>query len=594
MYRLSHYLLPTTKEDPSGAEIPSHRLMIRAGMVRQLMAGVYSHLPLMWRAIRKAEQIVREEQDRIGAQELFMPGLNPAELWQETGRWSSFGDEMFRLKDRKGTDLALAPTHEEVITDLARTFIQSYKELPQQWYQFQTKFRDEPRPRSGVLRGRQFIMKDAYSLDVDQAGLDAAYALQREAYQRTFRRCGISFVIVGASSGLMGGSGSEEFMVMTPSGEDTIAVCTNCGYAANVEVAEGTLPRDESTQFDTSGLADTPQPVPTPGMKTIEEVSGFLNVDPRQTLKTMLYMTAEEPVRPVMAVVRGDHDVNVERLGKVVGAGLRPAHEAEVEQICGGPAGYISPVGVGVPVDLIVDAEVDAHGGYVAGANQADTHFTSVSPLRDFPEGFRHVRIRMVTTGDLCVRCGGPLTVSRAIELGHIFKLGTKYSTALGATYLDSQGQQQPIVMGSYGIGLERIVACAIEQHHDEHGIIFPVSIAPFHVEVLMLDPADAEVRATAEGLAAALEEEGWDVLLDDRAERPGVKFADADLIGLPLQVIVGRKGLAAGQIEVKQRRTGERFHFVREDAPADIIRLLETDMAALSPESEQADFSPV
>lgn len=584
MYRCSSYLLPTTREDPAGAEIPSHRLLIRGGFVRQLMAGVYSHLPLMWRAIRKAMQIVREEQDRIGAQELFLPALNPAELWQESGRWTTFGDEMFRLKDRKGSDACLAPTHEEVIADLARAFIQSYRDMPQQWYQIQTKFRDEPRPRSGVLRGRQFIMKDAYSLDVDAAGLDAAYALQREAYQRTFRRCGIEFVIVGASSGLMGGSGSEEFMVLTPSGEDTIAVCPGTGYASNVEVAQGVLPPERRTPPLPEGSELPPlEEAATPDKKTIEEVAEYLGVAPQQTLKTLLFMTTNDTPFPVMAVVRGDHNVNEVVLSRLMGHGLRPAHLEEIEPVTGGPAGFISPVGQKDSLTIIVDADVEPNALYVAGANRPDLHLRNVYPPRDFPP-HRHERIRLVQEGDLEVSSGQPLLISRAIELGHIFKLGTRYGESLGARYLDEHGQQHPIWMGSYGIGLERIVACAIEQHHDDKGCVFPLPIAPFHAMVLVLDPAEPSVRDAGESLGTALESAGWEVLLDDREERPGVKFADADLSGIPFQVIVGRKGLAAGELEIKRRRDGERTLVPLAEAAARLQALLAEEQARYQP----------
>jgi len=579
MYRLAHYLLPTTKEDPAGAEIPSHKLMLRAGMIRQLMAGVHSHLPLLWRAIRKAQEIVREEQERIGAQELLMAALSPADLWQESGRWATFGDDMFRLKDRKQSDAALAPTHEEIITEHARAFIHSYRQLPQMWFQIQGKFRDEPRPRSGVLRGRQFIMKDAYSLDVDTAGLDVSYANQREAYQRTFRRCGIDFVIVGASSGLMGGSGSEEFMVLTPSGEDTIAVCPNCGYAANVEVAAGHLPPAKTTP-PPAGALPAMTPVETPGQKSIDDVASFLQVTPAQTLKSMLYMTQEATPRAVMVVVRGDHEVNVDRLTKVLGGvGVRPAHDAEVQQVTGSPAGFISPVGLATAVTILLDQDILPEGVYVAGANRAEHHCTGVVPARDFP-AFTREHLRLVAEGDLCVTCGGTLTVSRAIELGHIFKLGLRYSTTMGAMFLDAEGKQQPIVMGSYGIGMERIVACAIEQHHDDQGICFPLPIAPFHVVILALDPGDEAVMEAATTLGGSLEAAGWDVVLDDREERPGVKFADADLIGLPFQVIIGRKGLGAGTLEIKRRRDGERVNVPVAEVSSRLQTLLQEEAA--------------
>ena len=582
MYRLAHYLAPTTKEKPADAVIPSHVLMLRAGYVRQLGAGLYVHLPLMWRSVRKAEQIVREEQNRIGAQEMFMPGMTPAGLWEESGRWKAFGDDMFRVKDRKGGDYALAPTHEEVVADVARGYINSYKQLPQIWYQFQTKFRDEPRPRSGVIRSRQFIMKDAYSLDIDEAGLDKAYALEREAYIRAFTRCGVKFMIVGASSGLMGGSGSEEFMVVTPSGEDTIAFNEETGFAANVEVAQGKLPDDKRTPevADKNNVPEK-EAVPTPDVKTIEEVAAFFEADPTTILKTVLYMTNDPndtETTPVMCVVRGDHQVNEEKLLGIVGKPVRPAHDAEVLKVCGCPAGFISPVGLEKEIPIYVDVDVTPHAAYIAGGNAADTHFKSVYPPRDFPK-HAHKSIRMVADGDLTPDGSHVLQVDRAIELGHIFKLGTRYSDSMGATILDENGKARPIVMGSYGIGLERIVACAIEQHHDDTGVVLPLSIAPFAVVILALDPKNDQVMELANSLGTKLESQGWDVAIDDRKERPGVKFADADLIGIPFQVVIGSKGIEKGEIEVKRRRDMERMSFPKESAAQELSRLLMEEM---------------
>jgi prolyl-tRNA synthetase len=544
--RWSRSLIPTLKENPADAEVASHILMLRAGMIRPLAAGVYSYLPLAWRVLKRIEKIVREEMDRIGAQELFLPVLSGSELWEETGRWEDFGDELFRLRDRKGRPMCLAPTHEEIITDIARREIRSYRDLPQMWYQIQTKFRDEPRPRSAVLRARQFIMKDSYSLDVDEAALDRSYQLHYGAYRRIFDRCGLSYFVAGAASGLMGGSGSQEFLVPSPAGEDAVVTCQTCGYAANLEIAVG-RPSEK-------GFPDRPlEQVHTPGQRTVDQVSGFLSVEPSQLMKSLLYVADGSPV---LVLVRGDHEVSEAKLRTVLGASVRPAEPDEVLAATGANIGFIGPVGL-TGVRIIADESLRDGKGYVSGANQDDFHVIGIHVGRDFdPEEFRDVRA--VLDGDGCPEGDGELRVQRAIELGHIFKLGTKYSASLGATFSDKDGAERPIVMGSYGIGLERIMAAVIEQQHDDDGIVWTSSVAPYDVLVLPVNVDHDETMRVSESVYNALVESGFEVLLDDRDERPGSKFKDADLIGIPVRVTVGERGLASGKIEVRVRKTGE------------------------------------
>ena len=540
--RWTQNLIPTLREEPAEAEAISHRLMLRAGLVRQLAAGIYVYLPLGQRVLDRVNAIIREEMNRIGGQEITMPVLHPAEIWQQTGRWSDVGPEMFRLKDRNQRDLCLGMTHEEVIAWIAAREIRSYRELPQIWYQIQTKERDEARPRSGGLRTREFLMKDSYTLDVDDAALDRGYELHYEAYRRIFTRCGLTFSIVESDVGMMGGRGAHEFMAPSDAGEDQVAICDGCGYAANVELAVG---RPPAPAFPAWALEE----VATPDCRTIEEVSRFLGVEPAVCLKTLLVVGSDGPV---MACVRGDHQVHEKKLARVIGE-FRPAHREEVLQATGIEAGFIGPVGAGVPV--LADESLRA-GAYVAGANRAGYHLRGVVPGRDFSPRFAD--LQETRSGDACPKCGAALRVEKVIEIGNIFKLGTKYSVAMKAFYLNERGEERPIVMGSYGIGPARIAAGAIEQHHDKDGIIWPPSIAPLDVHLTVVNMQDATMRDTAERLYGDLRAAGLAVLYDDRAERPGAKFKDADLIGLPLRVTVGARLVKDGVVELRVRQTGE------------------------------------
>jgi prolyl-tRNA synthetase len=547
--RLSKSFIPTLKEIPSEAVAKSHRLMLRAGFIRGLSAGVYSYLPFFWRSLKKVAEIIRQEMDAVGAQELYLPALNPVEVWEESGRHAGFGPEKFNFLDRKGHPMTLAPTHEEIICDLARKEIRSYRELPQVWYQIQTKFRDEPRPRSGVLRSRQFIMKDAYSLDADWEGLDISYQAQKEAYKKIFTRCGLNFFIVGASTGLMGGRASEEFMLESAFGEDNCAICDSCAYSANVEVATSPV----KYTFIKRGV--TPKEVHTPGKKTIEEVSGFLNLSPENFLKAIFYIAGDEPV---MALISGLDDLNEVKLSSAVGTTVRPAHLEEVLQHTGTPAGFIGPVGLKENVRLIADKTLCGTKGMVCGANKTDYHLLNVD-LGVHTRAPEFADLRLVRAGNPCPHCGKPLRIATALELGHIFKLGTKYSDAMGAKFLDTNGKEQPIIMGSYGIGLERIVAANIEQWADENGLNWHGEIAPYTVVVLPLNSEDEKLANSAEMLYNELISQGFEAILDDRPVRAGVKFKDADLLGIPLQIIFG-KHFEQGKLEIKVRTTNERI----------------------------------
>lgn len=516
-------------------------------MIRSLGAGIYSYLPFFYRVVKKVIEIIREEMDAAGAQELLLPALNPIEIWVETGRHADFGSEKFNFKDRKGHDMTLAPTHEEIICDLARNEIRSYKDLPQVWYQIQTKFRDEPRPRSGLLRTRQFIMKDAYSLDSDWEGLDKAYNNQKEAYKKIFSRCGLKYFIVGASSGLMGGKASQEFMIETLAGEDTCAVCESCGYAANVEVASSKL----SYKFETGGREV--KEVHTPGYKTIEEVTGFLKQPAEKFIKALLFLADETPV---MVLVTGPDEVSEGKLSSFLGKQVRPAYEEEVIKHLGTPAGYIGPVGLDRGVHLFADESLRGAKDMVCGANNKDYHLTGID-LGIHTAEPEFADFRAVKDGESCIECGNPLKIIRALELGHIFKLGTKYADAMGANFLDTNGKANPIIMGSYGIGVERIVAAHIEQWADDGGIVWHGEIAPFKTIVLRLTD-DNEAVKVGDKLYSELQQNGLEPIYDDRKARPGVKFKDADLLGIPVQVIIG-KGLSKGKLEVKVRSTGAR-----------------------------------
>ncbi len=542
--------IPTIKEEPSDAEVISHRLLVRAGMIRQVSRGVYDFLPLALRTLRKIEAIVREEMNRAGAQELLMPVTSPAELWRDSGRWEIYGKELLRFKDRHERDFCLAPTHEEVITDLVRRDVRSYRELPMNLYQIQTKFRDEVRPRFGLMRGREFIMKDAYSFHLDREDAEREYHNMYDTYRRIFTRCGLRFRAVEADSGAIGGSLSHEFQVLADSGEDALAACGACDYAANVQKAESRLTATES-----GGAPDAPpETVPTPGLKTVPEVSEFLKVPPERFIKTMIY---RKPSGGLLAVlVRGDHEVNETKLGNLLDAiAMEMADEDEVQQAVGAPPGFLGPVGL--PLEVWADHAVEGMTDAVIGANRPDAHTVHVNQPRDFTPA-RFTDLRLVKAGDPCPRCGtGVIEEYRGIEVGHVFYLGRKYSEAMGATILDAEGQERVMEMGCYGIGVTRLMAAAIEQNNDADGIVWPLSIAPFSVELLPLNYKEDSVREVTEGIYRGLSEAGREVLLDDRDERPGVKFKDADLVGVPLRVTIGARGLAKGIVELRWRGEG-------------------------------------
>jgi prolyl-tRNA synthetase len=557
--RWSQYFLPTLREDPADAEVVSHKLLLRAGLIRQLGAGVYSYLPMAQRVALKIMQILREEMNFIGGQEFYLPALHPAEIWKESGRWDAIGDDMFRLKDRKGADMCLGMTHEEVFTTIARNELRSYKQLPQVWYQIQIKFRDEPRPKSGLMRLRTFIMKDAYSFDVDQAGLDKSFINQREAYKRIFSRCGIQFSIVEASSGSMGGSESNEFVAKTPAGEDLIASCANCGYAANLEKATSRL----ASIKDLVG-PDAPEEFPTPGVRTIDDLISFPGgAKAINQIKSLVYVaTINNESRPVLALLRGDHQLHETKLADNLKAtAVRASHPEEIRELLGAGAGSLGGVGAkararqaNFELLIIADQGLKDRSNMTTGANKDDHHLRGVDIERDIKPD-QWADLRSVESGELCPRCEqGTLEVYKAMEIGHIFKLGTKYSESMGATVLTQDGKEVPIVMGSYGIGVERIITAAIEQNNDQDGIIWPKSIAPFDVIVTVTNMKDDVLRETGERLYKDLQRAGLETLLDDRDERAGVKFKDADLIGIPYRVTIGRK-TADGLVELFDRR---------------------------------------
>jgi len=545
--RYSKYFLPTLREVPADAEVTSHQLMLRSGMVRRVAAGIYDILPMGLRVIRKVENIIREEMNRAGAHELFMPSILPAELWQETGRWDFYGKELLRIRDRHGREFCYGPTHEEIFTDLVRRDIRSYRQLPQNLYQIQTKFRDEVRPRFGLMRGREFSMKDAYSFDRDKAGAEESYRVMRETYTAIFKRCGLNFRAVEADSGKIGGSLSQEFMVLAETGEDSVVSCGGCDYAANVEMAE--VKGEVSGNFADSGK--DPEKVDTPGQKTVQEVTAFLGVSPADLVKTII-MNGDKGA--VGVLVRGDHEVNPVKVRRLVDDETLELAEPElVQKVTGAPVGFAGPLGLDIP--LYADSDVSHMSGFVTGGNAVDVHMKGVD-LSDFTvKAFDD--LREAVQGDPCPRCGGSLTFLRGIEVGHIFYLGTKYSEAMKAHYLDESGAEQVIEMGCYGIGVGRTAAAAIEQNHDDKGIVWPVPIAPFAVTLLSLDPGKEEVHAVAEKIYDELIQMGVEVLYDEREERPGVKFNDADLLGIPLRVTVGGRGVKDGVAELKERATG-------------------------------------
>jgi prolyl-tRNA synthetase len=540
--RFSKMLIPTLREVPSDAEAVSHILMLRAGYIRQLAAGLYIYLPLGIRVIERIHRILREEMNAIGAQEIALPALHPAEIWQETGRWYEIGDEMFRLKDRTGRDMCLGMTHEEIMTWLAAREIRSYRELPQVWYQIQTKLRDEARPKSGVLRTREFLMKDSYSFDADEEGLERNYQLHAEAYQKIFSRCGLKFYMVQSDPGMMGGATSHEFMAPSPAGEDEVVLCDSCGYAANVELALSNPKNIESMDWEL-------KEVHTPEKRTVQEVSNFLKLKPEYFIKSLLVISDDGPV---LALVRGDQELHEKKLGRIIGK-YRPAQKEEIKEILGVEAGFIGPMGH--DIRIITDVCLQ-EGAYVSGANRQHYHLKGIRPGRDFTAAWHD--ITLAKEGDLCAKCNTPIKIERVIEIGNIFKLGTKYAIPLKALYLDEKGQEKPVIMGSYGIGPARIAAAAIEQNHDKDGIIWPKSIAPFDIELLPLNMNDAMTREVAENLYRDLQAKGRAVLMDDRDERAGVKFKDADLIGIPTQVVIGEKNLKDGLVEIKDRKTKE------------------------------------
>ena len=548
--RLSRYYVPTLKENPAEADVVSHRLLVRAGMIRKLTSGIYTFLPLGLRALDKTARIVREEMNRAGAMEVLMPMVQPADLWQESGRWGDSGRELLRLQARHLRDYCLGPTHEEVITDLVRHEIRSYRQLPVNLYQVQTKFRDEIRPRFGLMRCREFIMKDAYSFDRDDAGMDTSYWSMFDAYTRIFQRLGLTFRAVEADSGPIGGSVSSEFMVLAETGEDVVVSCKQCSFAANLEKAKVHIFTETS-----SGKCPELKLVDTPGAHTVHDLAELLNISPSQVVKTMLF-TADG--RSVAALIPGDRELNDVKLKNFLQATeLEMATEKQIQEWTGAPVGFSGPVGLEVDT-VIADRLVTQSSDWVTGANQADAHYLHVDLNRDAK--IQHtVDMVNIRPDDPCPECGKELQFNKGIEVGHVFKLGTKYSQSMQATFLDEQGQEQLMRMGCYGIGVSRIVAACIEQNHDQDGIIFPPPVSPFEVMVLALNAKNEQVMDTAVHITAQLEELGLDVLLDDREERPGFKFKDADLLGFPLQILVGAKGIDKGVVEVKDRRTGER-----------------------------------
>lgn len=543
----SKLFIPTLRENPADAEVVSHQLLLRAGYIRQLSAGIYSYLLLAQRSLLKITQIVREEMDAIGAQEMLLPALNPAELWQESGRWDLMGDNMFRLRDRNGRDLCLGMTHEEVVTAIARGELRSYKQLPQIWYQIQTKFRDEPRPKSGLLRVRQFIMKDSYSFDLGPEGLDVAYDKHYRAYCRIFDRCGLKYLVVEAHSGAMGGSQSHEFMVVSDAGEDIVVRCPGCGHSANLDKA-ASRPQPPR-QADPDGDFE-PEEFHTPGRKTIAEVAEFTGLPETSQMKSLI-MVADR--KAVLALVRGDHSLSETKLAAIVGAAeIRTAHPDEIREWFGADAGSLGPVGV-KNMRLIADLALKGRRNMIAGANKNDYHFRHVTPGEDFqPEYFD---LRQAVTGDACLRCGGVVECDKTVEIGHIFKLGYRYSDAMGLRVTNEAGEEVRVIMGSYGIGIERILSAAVELYNDKDGMALPVAIAPFTVVVTPVYYQDEAQRKAAHEIYDACRAEGLETLLDDRDERPGVKFKDADLTGIPFRITVGRK-VTQGMVEVVERRT--------------------------------------
>jgi prolyl-tRNA synthetase len=568
--RWNESFIYTLRQDPSDAEVVSQRLMTRAGMISKLASGIYSYLPLAWRSLTKLEAIIRVEMERAGSVELVMPAVQPAELWQESGRWFEYGPELLRIKDRHEREFCFGPTHEEVVTDIVRRSVTSYRQLPVNLYQIQTKFRDEIRPRFGLMRGREFIMKDAYSFHADAADLDRAYRAMEAAYCRVFERCGLGYTQVEADTGNIGGSESHEFMVLADTGEDAILSCPECHYGANVEKAV-TGPAAPAPPWPLAAGAE-PQRVATPGMRTIEEVAGFLGVAPSHLIKTLIFETDRGPAA---ALIRGDLEVNEIKLKNHLGcARLELASEAAIAKITGGPQGFSGPVGLeGLPV--VADPSVMALPTAATGANAADTHLTGVVPGRDFsPTAVTD--LRLAAAGDACPSCATAMLEKRGIEVGHIFKLGTKYSKAMKCSFQDADGNENPMIMGCYGLGVGRTLAAAVEQNHDDKGIIWPLPLAPFEVVLAVLNADKPEVVAAGEKIYRELLAAGVEVVFDDRPERPGVKFNDMDLIGFPVRVVLGQRGLAAGEVELSLRRDGVKRPTPIANLVADVKGLLD------------------
>ncbi len=561
--RYSNYLIPTHKEVPAEAEVISHQLMLRAGLIRKLTSGIYTYLPAGLKTIRKVENIIRQEMNRSGAIEVLMPAVQPAELWQESGRWEYYGRELLRFKDRHNRDACLGPTHEEVITDLVRKEVHSYRQMPINLYQIQTKFRDEIRPRFGVMRCREFIMKDAYSFDADEKRADKSYEIMYETYSNIFRRCGLKFRAVEADTGSIGGSFSHEFMVLARTGEDQIVNCLKCNYAANLEKAEVNRGRREPSPPIEEDMKPVEEVV-TPEIRTVEEVTSFLSISPSQLIKTLIFKSDGDVVA---ALVRGDHELNEIKLRNILGAEQVEMADPElVADVTGAPMGFAGPMGLAVQV--LADHAIEGMKNFVTGGNRQDLHLRNVNMERDFHVDL-FADLRMITPEDSCPRCGAEIQFGRGIEVGHVFKLGSKYSKAMGAVFSDEEGIEKPIVMGCYGIGVGRTVAAAIEQNHDENGIIFPIPLAPFEVVILPLQMHEPEVVTASEKIYRELSESGLDVLLDDRDLRAGVKFYDADLLGTPVRVTVGMRNLKAGQVEMKLRLEKESSQVPVQEAPA-------------------------
>jgi prolyl-tRNA synthetase len=545
--KFSKSMIKTLREDPKEAENKSHRILLRGGFIKSLASGVHIYLPLGWRVMMRIEKIIREEIDRIGAQEMLMPAMCPRDLWEKSGRWFEYGDDMFKFKDRKKRDYCLCPTHEEIITEIARKNIRSYRDLPQIWYQIQTKYRDELRPRFGVIRSRQFIMKDSYTLDCDEEGLDRSFQLHKQAYTRIFKRCGLDFEIVDAAGGLMGTGESKEFVARVAGGEDTIVACSHCDYRANLEAAKGV---GKALTHENSPVNE----IHTPGKKSVEEVSTFLRVGPENLIKSMFYTAVDK--EPVLILLRGDYDINESVIQSRFGFTYKPADPETITKYFGAEPGFIGPVGKS---DIAVYADDLLRGvrGMITGANKNDYHIKGLNLDRDVKVR-EYLNLRVAKKGDLCPHCNHELNLHNGLELGHIFKLGIRYSEPLGATFLDEHGSEKPIIMGSYGMGLERIMACACEQKGDEHGAVWPISIAPSEVYIIILNPSDKDVAGVSVEVIQTLTDKGFSVIIDDRDLSAGIKFNDSELLGIPLRLTIGPKGISEGNFDIYLRETKE------------------------------------